>query len=406
MAAVRWSEQGTAGRYRVAKEKVVAGTTEWHSAKTVWVAAGGTAGHLLPAIGVAEALTRAGVPKESIGFIGSTRPLEAQLVTPYGFELLQLQVSGLVRGMSSKNVVGLWKMAKSTYGLLRLAGRMRPRVVVGFGGYFSLPPILAAKLCGVPTVVVETNAVAGLANRVAAKVATRILASSESSGIKNAQLIGVPLRPEITGLNEDLEASSFRSAHGIGDHEFLICAFGGSLGSHNINSAVIALSETWQSEKKRPAVIYHVIGSRDFPEFRERVAELTRSSSPVRYMCAEFDPEIYRAIAASDLVISRAGSSTVAELGYFRKPSILVPLPNAPGDHQARNARMLEDLGAAMVIVDKALTKERLAGDIERLIDDRTLREQMSECSALAFKGDGSTEVAEVVLAVAGKRGA
>jgi UDP-N-acetylglucosamine--N-acetylmuramyl-(pentapeptide) pyrophosphoryl-undecaprenol N-acetylglucosamine transferase len=360
----------------------------------------------LPAIGVAEALARAGVPKESIGFVGSTRPLEAQLLAPYGFELLQLQVSGLVRGVSSKNVTGLLKLAKSTCGLIRLAKRMKPSVVIGFGGYFSLPPILAARLSGVPTVLVETNAEAGLANRVAAKVATRILASSESCGIRNAQLIGVLLRPEITGLNEDFEASSFRSTHGIGDHEFLICVFGGSLGSYSINSVVIALSEAWQAEKKPPAVIYHVIGSRDFPEFRNKVAELSHSSSPVRYICSEFDPEIYRAIAASDLVISRAGSGTIAELGYFRKPSILVPLPNAPRDHQTRNARMLEDLGAALVISDEALTKERLAEDIERLIDDRTILEHMSECSALAFKSDGSTEVAEVVLALTGKRGA
>ncbi len=383
----------------------MAGTTEWHSAKTVWVAAGGTAGHLLPAIGVAEALTRAGVPKEGIGFVGSTRPLEAQLLAPYGFELLQLQVSGLVRGISSKNVTGLLKLAKSTYGLIRLARRMKPSVVVGFGGYFSLAPIMAARLTGVPTVVVETNAEAGLANRVAAKVATRVLASSESCGIRNAQLIGALLRPEIAGLNLDLEASFFRGAHGIGDHEFLICVFGGSLGSHSINSVVIALSEAWQSEKGPPAVIYHVIGSRDFPEFKDKVAELTRSSSPLRYICSEFDPEIYRAIAASDLVISRAGSGTVSELGYFRKPSILVPLPNAPRDHQTRNARMLEDLGAALVISDKALTKERLAENIRRLIGDRTLLERMSECSALAYKSDGSTEVAEVVLAVAGKEG-
>ncbi len=378
----------------------------WQSAKTVWVAAGGTAGHLLPALGVAEALIRSGVPRDSIGFIGSRRPLEAQIVAPYGFELLQLEVSGLVREVSLANLFALWRFVLATYGLLKLARRTRPKVVVGFGGYFSFPPIVAARLSGISTVVVETNAVAGLANRLSAKLATKVLASSPSSGISNAQLIGVPLRPEIAKWNKSQSAEeSFRGARGIGRDLPLICAFGGSLGSFTINGAVIDMVESWQTRGDRRVVIYHVIGSRDFPRFKDAAEQLSNSDSPVRYIFSEFDSEIFKAIAVCDLVISRAGSGTIAELGYFEKPSILIPLPNAPGDHQAENAKMLERIGAAKVIIDDELNGERLAGEVEDLLCKREVLQLMSSCSAASFQGDGSPKVSEEILTLMERQG-
>ncbi len=371
------------------------------------MAAGGTAGHLLPALGVAESLVRAGVPRESIGFLGSKRPLEQQVVAPYGFELDQLEVSGFFRGAWLKNISSLWKAASATFELALRIRKARPEVVIGFGGYFSFPPILAARMAGVPSVVVETNAVAGLANKISAKFATRVFASSESSGINKANLIGVPLRPEIA-LNDGKiseAASCFRRENDISDDALLICVFGGSLGSYTINSAVVDLAESGIAATTPPIAIYHVVGSRDFPIFAERIEALQAKKSRVRYISSEFDPEIYKAIAASDLVVSRAGSGTVAELGYFAKPSILVPLPNAPGDHQARNARKLAEVGAARVVSDSELTKERLAAEIEELVKEPAVLKKMAERSALAFDGDGSTKVAEAVLALAGRKG-
>lgn len=388
------------------KEMVVVSNPGWQSAKTVWVAAGGTAGHLLPALGVAEALVRSGVARESIGFIGSTRPLEAQILAPYGFELMQLDVSGLVRKVSLANLTGLWRFLLATYVLFRLARKTGPRVVVGFGGYFSFPPIVAAMLSGIPTVVVETNAVAGLANRLSAKLATKVLASSPSSGIRNAEVIGVPLRPEISRLNRgQSDGDSFRSARGIGQDSLLICVFGGSLGSFTINAAVIDLVESWQAGQDREVVIYHVIGSRDFPRFKDVAEQLSRLESPVRYLFSEFDPEIFKAIAACDLVISRAGSGTVAELGYFEKPSILIPLPNAPGDHQNENAKMLERLGAARVIPDNELNGERLAKEMEDLLRDREFLRQMSSRSGAGFQGDGAPKVSDEILILMRRQG-
>ncbi len=391
--------------FRQLKEMVCLEAKGWHSDKRVWVAAGGTAGHLLPAVGVAESLVRAGLPRDSVGFLGSKRPLEAQILAPYGFEIKELEVSGLIRSLSLKNAMAILKFLSATLGLWREARRTRPMAVVSFGGYFSFPPIVAARLAGIPSVVVETNAVAGLANKLAAKVATRVFASSESSGMKNADLIGVPLRPEMGSGGEALDGSpSFRSVHGIGRDELVVCVFGGSLGSRTINITLIELLEKWQSgDSQHPWVIYHVIGSRDFADLLPRVKALTEGGSNFRYIYSEFDPEIYKAIFASNLVVSRAGSGTLAELGYFGKPSILVPLPNAPGDHQAKNARTLAEVGAARVISDNELTWEFLGAEIERLLGDPVLLTAMSEESAKAFKGDGSERVAEEVLALTGK---
>ncbi len=372
----------------------------------VWVAAGGTAGHLLPALGVAEALVRSGVARESIGFIGSTRPLEAQILAPYGFELMQLDVTGLVRKVSLANLAGLWRFLLATSVLFRLARRTRPRVVVGFGGYFSFPPIVAATLTRVPTVVVETNAVAGLANRLSARLGTRVLASSSTSGIRNAEVIGVPLRPEISQWDKgQSDVDSFRNLRGIGQDSLLICAFGGSLGSFTINTAVIDLLKSWHANQDREVVVYHVIGSRDFRRFKDVAEQLSKSDSPIRYLFSEFDPEIFKAIAACDLVISRAGSGTVAELGYFGKPSILIPLPNAPGDHQSENARMLERLGAARVILDDELNAERLIKEIEAVTREGEVLQEMSSRSGSGFPGDGAPKVSDEILTLMRRQG-
>jgi len=378
----------------------------WQSKKKVWIAAGGTAGHLLPALGVAEALIKGGLERDDIGFIGSTRPLESQLVTPYGFELMQLNLKGLVRKLSISNLRGLWLLARAAFHLVIVARRTRPMVLVSFGGYFSFPPVIAAKIAGMPSVVVETNAVAGLANRLASRIATEVLSASETSGLKDAKLVGVPLRPEISNWHDcRLEDESFRNVQGIGKSEFLVCVFGGSLGSFSVNSAVTDLVEWWQARNDLDIVVYHVIGSRDFPRFGDRAKQLSGSGSRVRYIYSEFDSQIYKALADCDLVVSRAGSGTIAELGYFGKASVLVPLPHAPGGHQDKNAELLENQGAARVILDDELSKDRLALEVEALFNDRSVLAEMSKRSAESFKGDGAPQISELVLALLGKEG-
>lgn len=379
---------------------------EWNSRKEIWIAAGGTAGHLLPALGVAESLVRNGVSRDSIGFITSSRPIERQVVAPYGFELWQMDTKGLVRRVAFANIVALLKMVLAIAELFRFGRRNKPQVVLGFGGYFSIPPMLVARLMRIPLIVVETNAVAGLANRVISKVATISLASAPSSGISNAELVDVPLRPEITSTNLVRgNVAGFKAIQGLESNEFLVCVFGGSLGSLRINETVVELVGELRRRRDIEIAIYHVIGSRDFPSLGERAKELARAQSSVKYIFCEFDSEIYKALSECDLVVSRAGSGTISELAYLGKPSILIPLPNAPGDHQRINAMALVENGAARVISDQDLSCDLLANEILELYCDREMIQFMSDRAKECFRGDGSDRISEYVLDLMIKEG-
>lgn len=373
----------------------------WQSSKSIWVAAGGTAGHLLPALGVADALVESGLAKERIGFIGSNRDLEPKLVSPAGYELIQLETRGLVRSISCSNLIALGRLIGAVVSLASLAMKDRPKVVIGFGGYFSFPPMLVAWLLRIPSVVVETNAVAGLANRMAAATASRVLVAGSNSGLADCEVVSVPLRPEIRRYKKkQIEDFGFRNERLIPSTDFVVCVFGGSLGSTKINQVVLDLVESFRARGDLEITFYHVIGSRDFLMLKDRANKLSDPGAKVKYLFSEFDPHIYEAIAESNLIISRAGSGTVAELGVFAKPAVLIPLPNAPGDHQKKNAQSLEDLGAAVVILDEELTVERLGSTIRELYLDPKRLGDMAEKASESFLGDGADRICEVVIAL------
>lgn len=370
---------------------------KWNQTKVVWIAAGGTAGHLLPAVGVAEELVCQGVERELLGFIGSMRPLESEILAPYGFEFLQFNISGFKRDALVSNVSALLKLVRATFELLVIALSQRPKVVIGFGGYFSVPPVMVAKLFNIPIFTVETNVIAGRANRLLARFAKAAFAASPDSGISNAEIVAVPLRPELPALKESGK-SEFKLLNGISKNTVMISVFGGSLGSESINLAAIEFVERFASKLNCELFVYHVLGQRDFPRFKSDAEKLASRLGPVSYKYCEFDPALYKAIAESDIVICRAGSGTIAELEYFGKPSILIPLPNAPGDHQVKNAIELEGVGASSVILDADLTAEALYSRISGLLGIEGALETMSEASSQAFKGNGSFQIAEKVM--------
>lgn len=372
----------------------------WKSPKTVWIAAGGTAGHLLPALGVAETLVREGTERSGVGFVGSGRLLEQQLIEPYGFEIFSLDTRGIRRSLAFSNVGALARMLKGIAEVTVLALKGRPSIMLGFGGYFSFPALVAGWLLHVPIVVVETNAVPGLANKILSHLATKNFVASPDWNPPRSEVVGVPLRPEITLATESSSDARFRSEHAISQSAFLVCVFGGSLGALKINEAVQSMVEKMRSNSGREVAIYHVIGSRDYQHLLDRALELARANSSVRYLFREYDPNLFRAIAESDLIVSRCGSGTVAELGFFAKPAILIPLPNAPGDHQKKNAEFLESKGAAVMILDEELSDEVLATTVGSLISDVAELAAMKARAASAFRGDGGLTIAHYVRSV------
>lgn len=374
----------------------------WTFHKDIWIAAGGTAGHLLPALGVAEVLVGMGIDRAQIGFVGSNRPLEAELIGPYSYQLLNLDTAGLTRNFTISNLAAGAKLVFASLKLMAAALRDRPKVVVGFGGYFSVPPLLAAKLLGVPVVVVETNSVAGRANRLLARLASQVFSAEDVEGLKSPEVVGVPLRPEISAPHS-VERAGFREDHQIPEGAQLVTIFGGSLGAEKINRAVIAMAERLDKSGFNfggEIYFYHVIGRRDFQLFEASAELLSKRTGNIRYIFREFDPNVYRAISDSTLVVCRAGSGTIAELGYYKKPSVLIPLPNAPGDHQAKNAAVLERAGAAKVIRDSELSAESLQRQLSVLLADPEALERMSKAAGEAFTGNGCSRIAEVLFQV------
>jgi UDP-N-acetylglucosamine:LPS N-acetylglucosamine transferase len=272
-----------------------------------------------------------------------------------------------------------------------LIGRWRPAVTVAVGGYASAPAALASVLWRVPLIVAEQNAVPGLANRLGGRFAAASAVSFEGTPLPRAVVTGNPVRPEIAvSAGGEADRAEARAALAVPDGRVLIAVAGGSLGARRVNAAVLELASLWGA---RPDVcLYHVVGRRDFEEFsRRRPAGV---AGGLDYRQVEFEDRMPVLLAAADLAVQRAGASTVAELAVIGLPSVLVPLPGAPGDHQTVNARRLADAGAAVLVPDGELDGARLASELEPLIGSPERRRQMSDAARRLGRPDAADRVA------------
>ncbi len=358
------------------------------------VAGGGTAGHTLPGIAVARALVARGHPADSIHFVGSERGTEVRLVPDAGFTLTALPGRGIQRRFTLENlgaVTGLLRAFGSASGLVR---RRRPSVVVALGGYASVACALAAALHRIPIVVAEQNAVPGAANRIVARFAKAAAVSFADTGLPRAVVTGNPVRPEILAVDRERDRLPARRARGLPEDRTVVVAFGGSLGARRINRAVTGLVARW--EQRRDLAVVHVVGERDWddPTARgeERLGEKGILYRPVRY-----EDDMPTALAAADLVVARAGATTVAELAVLGLPGVLVPLPIATADHQTANARALVDRGAARLVPDAELDVDRLEAEVGALVEDPARLAAMGEAARGVGRPDAAERVADLV---------
>lgn len=359
----------------------------------VLVAGGGTAGHTLPGIAVARALVDRGHPAGSIRFVGSERGSEAQLVPDAGFGITLLPGRGIERKLSLQNVASSWALVRAQKQALGILRRRRPAVVLALGGFASVATAFAAVACRVPVVVAEQNAVPGLANRLVAKRAVASAVAFEGTGLPRARLTGNPVRPEILALDVDRDRGPARARLGLPDAGTVVLAFGGSLGSRRINDAVFGLAEQW-SERSGLA-IHHVVGSRDWDSVQAKLP--TPPAGGLRYQAVAYEQDMASAFAAADLVVSRAGATTVAELSVVGLGAILVPLPIASEDHQTANARALVDGGAAVLVPDAELTPDRLVSEVGALLGEGDTLTAMADAARALGRPDAATRVAELV---------
>lgn len=359
------------------------------------VAGGGTAGHVVPAIAAARALVEGGRPAASIHFVGSRRGPEARLVPAAGFEITLLPGRGIARKLTPANVGAVLGLAWAVARAVALLARKRPAVVLTVGGYASVPCAVAAVVLRVPVVVHEQNARPGLANRMVARFARASAVSFEGTALPRTVVTGNPVSPEVLAVDRSPAArAAARRQLGLPpDATVVVAVFGGSLGARRINQAAFGLVRAW--EGRSGIAVRHAVGSRDWAATK---FELPRPpDGGLVYQAVEYEDRMPLLLSAADVVVCRAGGSTVAELSAVGVPAILVPLPIAPDDHQTANARPLVDRGGAVLVPDRDFTAERLAVELDRLLGDPGRLGAMGRAAREGARRDAARRLAELV---------
>jgi UDP-N-acetylglucosamine--N-acetylmuramyl-(pentapeptide) pyrophosphoryl-undecaprenol N-acetylglucosamine transferase len=352
----------------------------------VLVAGGGTGGHLFPGMAVAEAF-RAAVPGLEVAFAGTGRGIEARVVPQSGYRLFTLPVTGLVgRGLIRR--LGAVAVLPSALGAAwRVLREFRPDLVVGVGGYASAPILFVAGLMRLPRVILEQNAVPGVTNRIFGPHADRVfLAFEETEQRFTGGRFACPGNPVREGLLEAVEKAGKART---GRH---VLAFGGSQGARALNDALIEAVPALMA-KDPDLTVTHQTGAADLERVRAAYAPLGD-----RAEAAAFIDDMGAAYAGADLVICRAGATTVAELTAVGRPAILVPYPHAAHDHQTANARLLESRGAAVLLPQGELTPERLEGLVNELLTNRSGLATMEAAAKALGRPDAARRVVSECL--------
>ena len=361
------------------------------------IAGGGTAGHLLPGLAVARALVESGHDPASIHFVGSARGIETRLVPEAGFTLTALPGRGIQRRLSLDNIVAVFGLLRAVIGGIALVRRRRPAVVLVVGGYASVASAVGAVLWRVPMVVAEQNAVAGAVNRIAGRFAKVCAVAFAGTDLPRSVVTGNPVRADVLGVDRQRDRASAREELGVPTDRLLIAVVSGSLGARHVNLAIREAVPTWAD--RRDLAIRHVVGRRDWETMSESPLELPDEG--LIYRAVEYEDRMDLLFAASDLLIGRAGGTTVAELAQVGLPAILVPLPGAPRDHQTANAAALVAAGAAILVPDAELDGARLAREIEPMLESPVILERMSQGARTLAHPDAASRVAALIERVA-----
>jgi UDP-N-acetylglucosamine--N-acetylmuramyl-(pentapeptide) pyrophosphoryl-undecaprenol N-acetylglucosamine transferase len=350
-------------------------------APRIAIAAGGTAGHVVPALAVAGALRAEGA---QVTFVGGERA-EAELVPAAGYELRTIRVAGLDRRNPLRALRAAFLAARAVFTSIRLLRSLRADAVMGGGGYVAGPVGLAAVLLRIPLVLTEADSHLGIANRLLTPFARRVCLAFPLDGRdgKRYRVTGRPAPAPST------DVAAARERFGLSPEDTVVLVFGGSLGARSINHAAV---EAFAGASFR---VLHAAGARDFPSLE---------APGTHYDLREYIHDGFGdALLAADLVVARSGGS-VFEIAAHGRPAILIPYPAAAADHQTANAQWMADGGAAIVIRDADLTAARLAHETGELLHDRTRLAAMAHASAALARPDAARDIAAELLATARHR--
>jgi UDP-N-acetylglucosamine--N-acetylmuramyl-(pentapeptide) pyrophosphoryl-undecaprenol N-acetylglucosamine transferase len=359
----------------------------------VIIAGGGTGGHVFPGLAVAEELRSRDASTEVI-FAGTEYGIEARVIPREGYPIKFVRAEGLVGVSLKKKLRAAVKIFLSIADSYKILRTLRPDMVIGVGGYASGAVTLCAFFMSVPTMVLEQNSMPGLTNKILGKFVDVICITYQESMSffpkSKTYFTGNPVRMNVIRGNRE---SAFR-LFSLDRDFFTIFVFGGSSGAKSINSAVVN-SLNYLHDLRDKIQFLHQTGLKDF----ENVRDAYRKSG-FRGMVAPFIHQMGEAYAVADVVVSRAGATTLAEMTALGKAAILVPFPYAAGEHQELNARKLVDIGAAKMIPDRELKGETLAKAIQELYTNEALRNDMQRHSRSVGRPDASAKVVDIAMSL------
>lgn len=354
---------------------------------TVILAGGGTGGHVYPALAMGDALRARG---HEVAYYGDGARLEGRVAPQRGYRFRAVEGVPFPRSGLLAKVRFAFALLAATWSARRLLKADGATLVLGVGGYVMAPTVLAAWSLGVPAVIHESNVSPGLANRLCARVSRLVLLTYEATrkhlhGGAEMVTVGCPVNARIL--------SGSGEKYGLPAGRPVLLVVGGSLGAATINAVALAAA----ADPEREYAILHLTGPRYFEEVRaayDALAPEARRHVEVR----GYEDQMGDAFAVADLVLARAGSSTLAELCAVGKPSVLVPSPNVTDNHQEANARGLEAAGAARVVVEKGLEPTAVAGELRRLLGDRAALSEMSKAALSLARADVAEAIAGLIL--------
>jgi UDP-N-acetylglucosamine--N-acetylmuramyl-(pentapeptide) pyrophosphoryl-undecaprenol N-acetylglucosamine transferase len=357
------------------------------------IAGGGTGGHLFPGLALAEELKRRD-SKTDVIFVGTERGIEARIIPREGFPIRFLRSEGIVGKSPLQKVRAAARTVLSVIDACGILRAVRPDMVIGVGGYASGAIVLIAAMKSVPTMIHEQNSVPGLTNKMLGKVVQRVCVTYHESlsffPLGKTFLTGNPIRLKI--MKGDREAAC--RLFSLDKDLFTIFVFGGSSGARSINRVMVdALNHL--TDLKEKVQFLHQTGDRDFENIREAYRK-----TGVRGTVAPFIYQMAEAYAAADVVVSRAGATTLAELTALGKPAILVPYPFAAGRHQEFNAVKLREMGAALVMLEGEMTGEGLARNIRELYENKAARLEMAAASRGLGRPDACSRIADIAVSL------
>ena len=366
---------------------------------------GGTAGHINPALAVAGRLKEL-MPDSSFLFLGAEGKMEMDLVPRAGYDIKPLKITNIARGRSLSALVHNLDTVKnvlaSEHEARKILKDFQPDAVIGTGGYVCYPVLAAASKLHIPTLVHESNALPGLTTRMLADKVDAILVGFEESRKhypkpEKVSVTGTPVRGEFAKYTKEMAKAEL----GLDVKMPLVVSVWGSLGSGHMNGVLTEMLPKLRGQKRFRMI--HSVGSRDHEDFVRTLAEQKLDPADCNVDAREYIFDMPRVMAAADLILCRAGASTLAELTYMGKPVVIVPSPNVTDNHQEKNARVLEKAGAAKVFLEGEFDADSLLREIERLLQNPEELERMSRAMAALSVPDATDKIVDKVLSLTRK---